>query len=183
MRQRAPEKDAAPARVRKDDGEEADDHQLPGAHTGANDTVGETGPVRKGAAHQQRNRRDRGNTVSDREDHAKESEHLPGFGKHTHQAHANGTDEETADQDQTRFELVCKAASKEHAGRGDEQVNGDGQPKRAAANVELFGNRPQDETDGKSRATPDEQDHESDRQRDEAVHARQAARAARGQHK
>src|SRR5262245_27881046 len=156
MRQGAPEENCAPTPMRKDHGEGADDHQLPGAHAGTHDAIGEAGLVGKGAAYHERYRRYRGNPVSHREDDAKVRKNLPWLRQQAEQPHTRRADEETNKEHQPHAERVREPTGKEHAGGGDDEIGGNRQPKRGAADAEVLGYWFEGETDGKSGATADE---------------------------
>ena len=168
----APHEHVSPAVAHQDDGEDGDNHQLARAHAGADDAVGEAGTVGEGAAHHQRDGRDRGDAVADRKHHAVEDEQLPRRRHGAHQAHADGADDEPPGEHGANAEPVGEPSRQEHARRGDDEIDRDGGAEHGAADGKLLGDGLEGEADGKARPAANEQHEEADGHDGGARHGR-----------
>ena len=99
-----------------------DHQQLPDAHAGDRDRIGETGAARKDAHHDHADDHQRGRAVADREHDAVENERMPRLRHQAHQPDADAADDGAADQQRARAQAIGQTARDERRERRHQHV-------------------------------------------------------------
>ena len=170
MRDADPDEHRAPADLHQHAREQRDHHELPDAHAGDRDRVGEPRAARIDAHHDHADDHQRGHAVADREYHAIESERVPRLRHEAHQADAGAADDGAADQQRARAQPIGQAARDESRDRRDQHVGADGQAQLAARPAELVDHRLEGEPDRKARAAANEEDEKAGGERECGAH-------------